>query len=383
MKNLIFLTAILAILLSCKLQKENAADKVGPIEYILKEELTIGDKGGEETILARIKDISVDSEGNIYILETKIREVRIFNKKGEFIRSVARKGQGPGELILPTDILVDDKNKMIYITDRKGKKISKYHLNGEFDSDIKTNFYYPYALSINPNGDFLVLCTSEKRDKEGIHSFYKIIKMTRESKILGQSIELPEFKMVVINNDNFTFSFNQPYAAKGLIHLKNYGHYFYYAFSDKYEINVFDTDFNKIRIIRMPDSEKISVTKQDEKKFIEDHLNMGKRKKRLDLYKKIAEYFKFPKYYPILYELWEDDEGRLLVKTFSKDDKAQIDVFNSKGVFVKKMIVHNPKEEISIDSIFKKMTIFKNGCIYTTVYEADNLLVKKYRLLKK
>lgn len=383
MKKLIILTAILAIFFSCKLQKENAADKVGPMEYILKEELTIGDKGGEECILVRIKDISVDSEGNIYILETKIKEVKIFNKKGEFIRAVARKGQGPGELLLPTDLLVDDKSKMIYITDRKGRKISKYHLNGEFDSDIKTNFYYPDSLSINPNGYYLVLCKSEKRDKEGIHRFYRIIKMTRESKVLEQSRELPQFKMEVINRDDFTFSFNQPYASKGLIHLKNYGQYFYYAFSDKYEINVFDTDFNKIRIIRKPDAEKISVTKQDEKKFMEDHLNKGKRKKRLDLYKKIAAYFKFPKYYPILYALWEDDEGRLLVKTFSKDDKAHIDVFNSKGVFLKKMIVHKPKEDIFIESIFKEMTIFKNGCIYTTVYEADNLLVRKYRLVEK
>ena len=42
-------------------------------------------------------DVDMDSTGNIYVLDYRNSRIQMFNGKGEFIRSIGRPGQGPGD----------------------------------------------------------------------------------------------------------------------------------------------------------------------------------------------------------------------------------------------------------------------------------------------
>jgi len=49
-------------------------------------------------------NIAVDTEGRLYVLETRSYEVRVFDPDGEFLRKFGRPGQGPGDFQSPFGI---------------------------------------------------------------------------------------------------------------------------------------------------------------------------------------------------------------------------------------------------------------------------------------
>lgn len=56
-----------------------------------------GDSDDEGQLFGVISDIDIDDDGNVYLLDSQLNEVKIFSADGEFIRSIGREGEGPGE----------------------------------------------------------------------------------------------------------------------------------------------------------------------------------------------------------------------------------------------------------------------------------------------
>jgi sugar lactone lactonase YvrE len=57
----------------------------------------VGGDDEEDIIFGVLSSIAADSEGNIYLLDTQLSEVMVFSPDGEYIRSIGREGEGPGE----------------------------------------------------------------------------------------------------------------------------------------------------------------------------------------------------------------------------------------------------------------------------------------------
>ena len=62
--------------------------------------------GGEddERFFGSISSVQSDEEGNIYILDSQLSEVSVYSPDGEFIRTLSREGDGPGEVRRPSDM---------------------------------------------------------------------------------------------------------------------------------------------------------------------------------------------------------------------------------------------------------------------------------------
>ena len=56
--------------------------------------------GGEddEHIFGVISDVQVDYAGNLYLLDMQLSQVSVYSPDGEFLRTLSRKGEGPGEI---------------------------------------------------------------------------------------------------------------------------------------------------------------------------------------------------------------------------------------------------------------------------------------------
>jgi len=62
--------------------------------FALEEELSIGDvEGKEEQMFKNIIDIAVDENENIYILDLNQRQIRVFDRKGKYLRNIGTLGQ--------------------------------------------------------------------------------------------------------------------------------------------------------------------------------------------------------------------------------------------------------------------------------------------------
>ena len=65
----------------------------------LVEELRLGNVMGDGPEgFGRIHDLAVDRAGRIYVLDVGSKEVRVFGRDGAYLRTMARDGEGPGEI---------------------------------------------------------------------------------------------------------------------------------------------------------------------------------------------------------------------------------------------------------------------------------------------
>lgn len=103
-----------ALLVGCAAEADTAAFRVEHLEdgtpvyiyerlpeaaEVLETDLTIGVGEGEDAYMfGDIRSVDADGAGNIYVLDAQAMEVRTFDPSGVFLRTVAARGQGPGEI---------------------------------------------------------------------------------------------------------------------------------------------------------------------------------------------------------------------------------------------------------------------------------------------
>ena len=103
----------------------------GEITFDLEEDLNIGNEEDENYMFSRTSPPVVDSKGNILILDNANFRIQKYNRKGKFLQTIGRQGQGPGEFQNPGSMSLDSEEN-IYIRD--GRKIIIFDKNGNFRS---------------------------------------------------------------------------------------------------------------------------------------------------------------------------------------------------------------------------------------------------------
>jgi len=63
-----------------------------------------GDSDADEEFFGVINRILVDDDGNVYLLDNQLNEVKVFSADGEYLRTLGREGEGPGEFRNPMDM---------------------------------------------------------------------------------------------------------------------------------------------------------------------------------------------------------------------------------------------------------------------------------------
>jgi hypothetical protein len=71
---------------------------VDALPYLVAEaEMRIGDVDDPDVGFSRPSMVDVDRDGNIYVMETLVPEIRVFSPGGVLLRRIGRRGAGPGE----------------------------------------------------------------------------------------------------------------------------------------------------------------------------------------------------------------------------------------------------------------------------------------------
>ncbi|MFO7810291.1 MAG: 6-bladed beta-propeller [Candidatus Delongbacteria bacterium] len=101
----------------------------------LKKLFTISSENQTDTAayMKRPMSITEDSSGNIFILDVMSMSVKKFDSQGNFIKSIGRSGQGPGELNYPSFLYI--KNDTLSVLSAPSRKVSKFDLDGNFYAD--------------------------------------------------------------------------------------------------------------------------------------------------------------------------------------------------------------------------------------------------------
>lgn len=107
------------------------ADAVATLTIV--EQLRIGSVSDPDVGFTRVDEVDVDSDGQIFVFETRPPEIRVYSASGELVRRIGRQGRGPGELQGPrfsfgvrsdTVWVIDPFARRITLFDRTGRLLS-------------------------------------------------------------------------------------------------------------------------------------------------------------------------------------------------------------------------------------------------------------------
>ena len=86
--------------------------------------------GDPNLVFGDIRGIQAASDGTIYVLDRQALEVRVFDSGGQYLRTIVRRGEGPGEIMDANGILLS-RDTLLWIHDTRRWTIIGVDLSGE------------------------------------------------------------------------------------------------------------------------------------------------------------------------------------------------------------------------------------------------------------
>ena len=283
-----------------------------PSKIVLLEDISLDTEKLPAESIAYIGCFDVDQKGNLYIYDSKLKKIVVYDPEGKFSREFGREGQGPGEFRFVTNIQVMTSGEIV-ITDILNRRFASFQKDGAFIKDIR----FPFSAvegSILENGHFLFkrLKLSGSKDK-------------RPHIVL--SLYDPDFKKIKDLDEIEAFD---PMASrvKGI-----YYNLCWDVSGDKivtgsqergYEIYVFDLQGTLLKKIRKQ-YRPVAPSTEYRQAFID---SLPKRN-----YEMIKNRLYFPKQLPPFHDLFIDESGKIFVMTYEKKGPRTyvMDVFSPGG----------------------------------------------------
>jgi len=112
---------------------------------------SVGVEEGEpwETF-AQVWQVAFDRGGRLYVLDTGNHRVHVFDEAGKFIRSIGRRGNGPGEFQAPLGIAITSSNELVVNDVVRG--IQLFSLDGAFLRTVAVEDGSRVVSQIQPHG---------------------------------------------------------------------------------------------------------------------------------------------------------------------------------------------------------------------------------------
>lgn len=312
-----------------------------------EDELTI--KAKEKCGNGSFSDIScftVDYEGNIYLVDGRRLVIIIYNKEGKYIRTIGRRGQGPGEFLFPpANIQFTPEKEIMVVTN----SILFYKPDGQFLREFR---HPTLILNLNTFIDAhknLYILRSEFDNKQKLYRLappYNDPEIIAVRDEIGRSTPLPMIRYAIVK--------------EGVL---------IWGISSDYKFFLTDKKGKTIKIIEK-EHKPLEVTADWKARYLDA------------LPKEFPKAgHEFSRYFPAFDYFFADDEGRLFVKTFEKipgTDKYFFDIFDREGKYLTRTAMKVGREI----SLKQNSFIIKDNKLYTEYYdEEDYPILKRMRII--
>jgi hypothetical protein len=275
----------------------------------LEEDLSIGMREGDEDYMfSQVRGMAVDDNENIYVLDNREANIKKYDKNGLHIKTIGRRGQGPGEMVACYSILISPQDEIV-VSDAVSRRLTFFSLEGD----------YLRMLSMAQN-----LLLLPKMDNQG--NFYSIMPISDEK---GSRMEFQkfspelEYSMTVASAPASSDSRTKKYSPfrRSLVATVSDNDLIICGYPIFYEVRLYDTEGVLMRKI-FKDYDPVEIS---EKELKEARQRSGPSDYSLEL----------SRYFPAYFTFFVDDEKRLFVGTYEKmDDRNIYDVFDEEGRFI-------------------------------------------------
>ena len=333
--------------------KNPVAPIYGENILILEEELSIGKEEGKgEYLFSEIRSprsIAVDKHNRIYILDVRECHILVFDETGKWLKTIGRRGQGPGEFQGPWQILISAQDEII-VEELMTRRLTKFSLEGEYKKTVSLNEIGIADIDIDSAGNILGIAIIE----EGDNPRYELKKFSPNLEYLATLDTAPR-KMATL--------------AEGL-NPWGYGSLKFCVFSDdqvlsgfsrEYELKLFSRDGN-LRKTMSKEYVPVKITQKEIDESTKRHVSIGGPPPK----------FIIPKYHLPFRSFMADDEGRIFVALWdmTKDGKKRCgDVFDPTGKCIGRTAFGFLPQ------------VWRNGKLYAVEEDEEGFqFVKRYRV---
>ncbi len=323
-------------------------DKI--IEF--EEDLSIGKTSGDENHMFYLPtDIDADLRGNIYVLDYRDCYLKKYDSEGKYIKSIGRKGQGPGEFQQPSRLCLSESGNL-FVLDTETNKVHVFSLDGVYVRSMNFPSIDRFYMTKNEEIILSYHSYSEEENNE-IKHIYKVGRYEEEKNIVhdfyGQEQSWPN----QLSNREGDATFLSPYLVRWAVDSKGN---IYVATATQYEISVFSREPSKLFKFTL-DSDPIPIRGEAEN-ILSETLKQYKDFTDINKAKKTLEYF------PLFYSFAVDEKDRLWIQHYPPEwknvtrEKTSYNVFSPEGRFLFSTFI--------IGHISSQL-IFKNGYLYSLV----------------
>jgi DNA-binding beta-propeller fold protein YncE len=268
----------------------------------------------EEQIFSNPVDIAISPEGQIYILDSKDNNIKIFQTDGSFIKTVGRGGSGPGEFQRPWIFqIIGDK---IYVADSGNRRVQIITKNGEYERSYKAPISYGNGMALDTKGN-LYLNTQGLRSPKLISAYDSKGNLIIEiGNLEGKTIEYYDFTL--IKNQIKEGKVPDSFKNDVLLAVDNGGN----LFAVHRALNKFKKYSLNGNLVA-----EIEIKAEEYKNIYKDFLKKNQSEKNPSIY--------WALYY--VNDLALDNEGSLYI-LLNEQSKMTIYVYSINGLFTRKLL---------------------------------------------
>ena len=274
----------------------------------LKEDLSLGGPDAQgDYALDQVRQFLVDDAGAFYVLETQASHVKVFDASGKYLRTIGRKGQGPGELENPMTLSLNERTDELAVH-LQMRGIAFFKTDGTFLRQLSLKGMLAGRARLDSRGQIYVL----EIIMDGGNSRYSTKKLAPDGSVLATISETP----VPTGPGNTTRAFI-PVAFYGIDRDDR----FIYGYPKTYEIQIYGPAEAKALRKITRDYDPVAVTEED------------KAEQKKDVPPGYTREFEFPKHHPAYSRFFLSDLGHIFVQTYEKVDGGRLmhDVFDAEG----------------------------------------------------
>jgi len=219
----------------------NPATPVEALNTISPEELwRVGGDDDEDIIFGVLTSIATDARGNVYLLDAQLSQVYVHSADGEYLRTIGREGEGPGEFRRTSDMFITPDGNVAVLQRMPGKIIlldTEGEPMGLYPTPTRDDGSPVFFRGGGVAGDDLVLAMREFARKENSVDLTSVL-----ARVNSQGEVVATYHRESRSRDFAKMTFDEKADAQVLWAADRNGRVYTNNDFDAYAINVFGTD---------------------------------------------------------------------------------------------------------------------------------------------
>lgn len=158
----------------------------------LEEQWRIGeDDDANAVVFGQVGSLAVDSDGRVYVVDAQARQINVFSADGDFLRTLGRQGEGPGEFREPRGLVLMPDGAIGVVREEPPAILRFRASDGSFLGDFyfTEDFNHPFqrisAVKCR-GGTLLAMCSDVREAPDGVDVTARLLRFDKAGKFLGE-----------------------------------------------------------------------------------------------------------------------------------------------------------------------------------------------------